>query len=71
MVTAAGTRDSSWQHNIRVPYADAASVRNVQIVPMSSSRPGKLLVSQSIVDTFELISMKECKHSLYTIRKLT
>lgn len=52
MLTGAGTRDSSWEHNIRVPYADTASVRNVQIVPMSSPRPGKLLVSQSRVDTF-------------------
>lgn len=47
-----GTRDNGLEHNIRVPCADTASVRNVQIVPMSPSRPGKLLVSQSTVDTF-------------------
>lgn len=62
MVTGAGTRDGSLDHNIRVPYADTASVRNVQIVPMSPSRPGKLPVSQKTVDTFELSSAKECKH---------
>lgn len=52
MVTEAGTRDSSLEQNKRAAYADTASGRNAQTVPMSPSRPEKLLVSQSVVDAF-------------------
>lgn len=52
MVTEAGTRDSSLEHNTRAAYADTASGRNAQTIPMSPSRLGKLLVSQSAVGAF-------------------